>query len=276
MSHPYQGIEAVITTQHQKEVLVAPALAPLGIKLAHYEFDTDSLGTFSGEVPRELSQRETAIKKARIGMSATGSRFGLASEGSVGADPLIPFINSTVEAIAWIDDVAGIEIVEFERGAEVIAVKTEVSSFAELGNFLKRADFPNHALIAYSKSRKGAIYKGLRDLKALEMAVAEITKSGVAVIESDLRAHMSPSRSEVIKRCAEKLAKRLSNLCVECGAPGFGVVANLYGLNCEQCAEVVERAVRGELVACVKCDYKEEKFNGKESVSAAQCERCNP
>ncbi|MFM7776345.1 MAG: hypothetical protein ACKO7S_04680, partial [Actinomycetota bacterium] len=111
MSHPYKGIEAIITTQHRKEELVAPALAPLGIKVIHHKFDTDSLGTFSGEIPRALSQRETALKKARIGMAAQGAKFGIASEGSIGADPLVPFINSAIEALAWIDDLHGIEIV---------------------------------------------------------------------------------------------------------------------------------------------------------------------
>jgi hypothetical protein len=276
MSHPYKGIEAIITTQHHKEELVAQALAPLGIKVIHHKFDTDLLGTFSGEIPRALSQRETALKKARIGMAAQRAKFGIASEGSVGADPLVPFINSAIEALAWIDDLHGIEIVEYERGTEVIAVKTEVSSPNALGDFLERADFPNHALICYSTSEKGAIYKGLRDFAALEEALQEITKRGSAVVESDLRAHMSPSRSEVIKRCAQRLANRLSRQCNECGAPGFGTTSNLYGLNCEECGELVAKAIRGELESCAKCSNKQEKLNGRAKASAAQCEGCNP
>ena len=276
MSHPYRGIQAVITTQHEKEKLLAPALETLGIELVHHKFDTDSLGTFSGEIPRGLPQRETVTKKARIGMDATGLKYGVASEGSIGADPIIPFINSAIESIAWVDDATGIEIIEFERGTEVVAVKTEVSSIDGLGDFLERADFPNHALIAYPASKKGLIYKGLRELAALEDAISSITKTESAIIESDLRAHMSPSRSEVIQRCAEKLALRLTCLCSVCGAPGFGTIGNLYGLSCEQCGESVERVIRGELYGCAKCEFREEKLNGKSGVSAAQCERCNP
>ena len=276
MSHPYRGIEAVITTQHSKEKLIAPALTALGIEIIHHRFDTDTLGTFSGEIPRTLPQRDTALKKARIGMDAIGIKYGLASEGSIGPDPIVPFINSAIESIAWIDDVNEIEIVEYERGTEVVATKIEVASFDALGDFLDRADFPNHALIAYSASKKGPIYKGLRDLVELERVVGELIRTGSAIIESDLRAHMSPSRSEVIRRCAEKLAKRLQELCARCETPGFGVIANLYGLSCEECGEKVEQAVRGELQACAKCEYKEEKLNGKVSVSPAQCLRCNP
>jgi hypothetical protein len=276
MSHPYRGVEAVITTQHAKEKLIAPALAPLGIELVHHNFNTDSLGTFSGEIPRTHSQRETAFKKARIGMEVTGLKYGIASEGSIGADPLVPLINSAIESIAWIDDVTGIEIIEFERGTEVVAVKTEVSSIDDLGDFLERADFPNHALIAYPASKKGPNYKGLRELAALEDAISSITKVESSVIESDLRAHMSPSRSEVIQRCAEKLAVRLACLCSGCGTPGFGAIGSICGLSCEQCGEIVERAISGELHGCAKCEFREEKLNGKSGVSAAQCERCNP
>lgn len=276
MSHPYQGTSAVITTQHEKEKLIAPYFASFGVEILHNHFNTDSLGTFSGEIPRLLSQRDTAIKKARIGMEATGIKYGIASEGSIGADPLLQFINSAIECIAWIDDENGIEIVEYERGTEVIAVKTEVSYLSALEDFLKRADFPNHALIAYSSGKSGAIYKGLRDMEALEKAVSEITKSGMAIVESDLRAHMSPSRREVIKRCAKKLSLRLQELCPECKTPGFGVVGNLYGLGCEQCCEEIERAVRGEVRGCAKCNHREEELNGKESASPAQCLRCNP
>ncbi len=276
MSHPYRGIEAVITTQHSKEKLIAPAFITLGIEVVHHEFDTDTLGTFSGEIPRTLPQRDTALKKARIGMDATGIKYGLASEGSIGPDPIVPFINSAIESIAWIDDVNEIEIVEYERGTEVVAAKIEVASLDALGDFLNRADFPNHALIVYSASKKGPICKGLRDFFELERVVGELTRTGSAIIESDLRAHMSPSRSEVIRRCAEKLAKRLQELCARCETPGFGVIANLYGLNCEECGEKVEQAVRGELKGCAKCEYKEENLNGKESVSPAQCGSCNP
>ena len=276
MFHPYKGIQAVITTQHSKEELIAPALTALGIELIHHKFDTDTLGTFSGEIPRTLPQRDAALKKARIGMDATGMKCGLASEGSIGPDPIVPFINSAIESIAWIDDVNEIEIVEYERGTEVVAVKIEITSLDALDDFLNRADFPNHALIAYSASKKGPIYKGLRDLAELEKAVGALTKTESAIIESDLRAHMSPSRSEVIRHCAEKLAKRLQELCARCETPGFGVIANLYGLNCEECGENVGQAVRGELKGCAKCEYKEEKLNGKESASPAQCGSCNP
>ena len=279
MSHPYNGITAVISTKHGKERLIAPIFEKLGVKKEHQEWDTDELGTFSGEIPRTLSQHETVIKKARIGMAKSGCKYGIASEGSIGADPALGFINSSLEAIAWIDDVLGFELVEYERGLEVVAAKRFFTQGEDLGSFLTTADFPNHALIVYPEGEKGPIYKGIAKNDELEAAISKcLTKSKTkrVVIESDLRAHMSPSRSKVIIRCAEKLISRLTELCSACGLPGFGKVGNLFGLDCEACGEQVLNAIKGEVLGCVKCDYKLEKLNGKTKANPALCPACNP
>jgi hypothetical protein len=279
MVHPYKGITVALSTKHSKEHLIAPILAKLGIKTEHQEWDTDQLGTFSPETPRTLSQRDTAIKKARIGMSKSGCNYGIASEGSVGADPILPLVNSTLEMIAWVDDVNEFELVEYERGLEVVATKKVFKEGDDLEKFLRSADFPNHALIVYPEGGKGPIYKGLRGREELEVALKDAlakSNSESAMIESDLRAHMSPSRAKAIISCAEKLVARLAELCPTCNLPGFGKVENLAGLNCEECGEVVPNAIRGEILGCVKCDHKIEKLNGKTKVSPANCLVCNP
>lgn len=251
----------------------------LGIEVIHHEWDTDQLGTFSGEVPRGKSQSETALIKARIGMSQKSSLYGIASEGSVGPDQALPIINSALEAIAWVDDVNGFELIEYERGLEVVAVKGIFAKEDEIDSFLLKADFPNHALIIYPEGKKEPIYKGIRDRGELDKAIREcIAKSdkSAAVIESDLRAHISPSRSAVIVKCAEKLVARLTELCPSCHIPGFGEVAPLRGLACEICGDEVKSAIKGVVLGCVKCDHRIEKLNGREKVGAGNCPSCNP
>jgi hypothetical protein len=62
-----------LLTKHDKAGMVAPALAPLGLEvLATDGFDTDTLGTFSGEVERTLSPLECARRKARLACELTG------------------------------------------------------------------------------------------------------------------------------------------------------------------------------------------------------------
>ncbi len=80
-------------TKHRKELALAPAFREhLQATLVVPNLDTDALGTFSGEVPREGTALETAPRKCRLGMQAADLPRGLASEGSLGPHPLIPFL----------------------------------------------------------------------------------------------------------------------------------------------------------------------------------------
>jgi hypothetical protein len=85
MSHEaYHHQRVSFLTQHGKETLVTPILEPaLGCSIIHTDgYDTDLLGTFSRDIPREGRQLDTARRKARIGMTLAGSTIGIASEGS--------------------------------------------------------------------------------------------------------------------------------------------------------------------------------------------------
>lgn len=277
MRHPYQGKVARLTTKHGKAESIATAFERIGVAIETIELDTDALGTFTAEIPRLLPQRECAIQKARMGMAATGSKYGLASEASIGSDPLIPFLNSTVEAIAWIDDENGIELVEFHRSLEVVAIREEIRVGDEIGPILERADFPNHAVIVHGVESE--IFKGIREREFLDMALAKSfarSKSGIAVIESDLRAHMSPSRRMAITACAEGLVSRLARLCPSCNLPGFGEIERTVGLPCEICGNEVIKATRSIISGCAVCDCREELELEFKLARAQSCDYCNP
>ena len=71
--------EIAFLTCHQKETVVAPILEKQGFAVrVETSFDTDTLGTFTGETPRPASMRDTARRKARIGMKASGQTIGIA------------------------------------------------------------------------------------------------------------------------------------------------------------------------------------------------------
>lgn len=277
MSHPYQGIKAALATKHGKAIVLQPPFERLGIELATIELDTDKLGTFSGEIPRLSDQRTTALQKARLGMKATGLDLGLASEGSIGADHLVPFINSDIETLAWIDNQLDIEIVQSYRSFEIVAFREEIDKPLISAEMLSRADFPNHALIVWANGAQ--IHKGIRDLGELERAIDAAyadTSEGKVIVESDLRAHMSPSRRENIRKCGELLVERLLRLCPDCSVPGFGEVEALFGLPCESCGELVATALSGNVFGCAKCDFREEKLFGTTYAPARICPSCNP
>jgi len=87
---------------------------------------------------------------------------------------------------------------------------------------------------------------------------------------------MSPSRFAVIAKCAEKLVDRLSKLCPSCQLPGFGEIGRLSVLPCESYNEDVVTTLNGEVLGCVKWEYKLENLNGKTEASASSCLSCNP
>lgn len=275
--HPYRGISAAFATKHHKEMIVSPIFARLGINIVVANFDTDLLGTFSGETPRVGTPKEVVLHKARMGISHSGLSFALASEGSIGLDPLIPFVISDTECMAWIDSSRNIEIVEFYKSLEIVAAHIKIARGDSLDNFLKNAQFPEHSLIAKSENSAGQIFKGINSFKSLDAAIKTLFKeSERVVIESDLRAHHSPSRRKNIATLAERLVARLNTLCPSCTAPGWGEVGYLFGLPCRQCRSVENNSVRGRRLGCSTCNYKEEILNGKKSIEPAECGSCNP
>ena len=75
------------------------------------------------------------VRKARLGITRTGLKFGLASEGSYGPHPYIPFIPGGREIVLFIDDERGIEIRE-----SIVVTRTNYDSqVCEPGDGLETA-----------------------------------------------------------------------------------------------------------------------------------------
>ena len=275
--HPYCGISAAFATKHLKEEVVAPIFASIGIEVMVPQVDTDLLGTFSGEIPRTGSPKEIVLKKAHLGISESGLSYAIASEGTVGPDPMIPFVISDIECMAWVDTKRNIEVVEFYQSLEIVASTITIGKGDSLADFLKSADFPNHSLIAKSESGVGKIYKGINTFESLELAINELLEKGEKLIlESDLRANHSPSRQKNIAIVAQRLVDRLKVLCPKCQTPGWGVVGYLYGASCRECRRVEEKSVLGKILGCASCEHKVEMKNDRKFIDPAECSFCNP
>ena len=279
--HPYNGKKAVITTKHEKGKIVGPVFEEvLGLHISEFNIDTDVLGTFTGEIERKHSPKETVLLKARLGVTQSGASIAIASEGSIGADPFIPFINSDFEMMAFVDDDLNLEIIESIRSTEIVSVTKTVRAEEDLTEFLKRADFPNHKLIVRTKHTpiKFCI-KAIDDQYSLRKAIQSVQAEDpekTVVIESDLRAHCSPSRQKIIAELATKLAHRISQLCPECNTPGWGVVTHIKRVACSQCSKVSTEALKQEVLGCSHCEFQE---NGRviaQTLDPARCDWCNP
>jgi len=280
-SSTYSGKEAVITTKHEKGKLVAPAFQKiLGLQVSECNTDTDTLGTFTGEIERKQSPRETVLIKARLGIEKSGVSIGIASEGSIGADPYIPFINSDLEMMAFVDAEHDIEIVETLRSTEIVTATKIIHEQDDLTEFLQRADFPNHKLIVRTQKRPTTFcIKGIDDEYSLRKAIDSVKNEdpdGVVVIESDLRAHCSPSRQKIISELSAKLATRIKQRCPECDAPGWGVVTYVKGVPCSACKRISENAIKEEVLGCSKCLHQQSGKIIANLLDPSRCDWCNP
>lgn len=278
----YTGSSIILTTKHFKSQAIAPCfLSKLSAKVEEYVVDTDKLGTFSGEIERVGTALECAKSKCELGMNETGSLYGLSSEGSFGPHPFAAFLACNQEILYFIDRKR-----DFHLYVSCLSNKTNykmqnISTMEELAQFAQNSLFPSHGLIVRpNQSEKSVIFKGINTISALNAAFKESMKysdNGKVWVETDMRAHMNPSRMSVIKALAEELATRLSVLCANCENPGWGKVDVEKGLECSSCGSETE-AIKAEIYGCVKCDHKEKRLplHNLRKADPGNCAFCNP
>jgi hypothetical protein len=278
MTHPYNSKTAVLTSKHQKLDLLRPSLeSATGLSLIEQAMDTDQLGTFSGEIERLGSPLEVAIKKAQLGMIATGLPLGVASEGSIGPDPLVPFVISNIETLVFVDQELGIVISETFRSLDIASGTTQALPGQDLTEYLIKVGFPEQRVIV--KSASGGVEKGLGSISSLEQAIEKLSlhahESKVS-LEPDYRAMHCPTRRVNIAHAAKALALRVASLCPECNAPGWGKKDFLRGLRCSDCGSDHPDAIAQELKTCVRCDFVQPGMVLAESLDPSKCFSCNP
>lgn len=292
MFEGYRGASAALATMHGKAAAIAPPMQlQLGLDvITPSDVDTDALGTFTGEIRRVGSMRDVAIRKARLGMRASGLRLGIASEGSIGPHPAIPFFRVGIEVMVLVDDLRGLIIAESLIAEETTYDEIVVASVSELEPFLERSGFPEHALVVApnltaspwwklhpekARPRKGVMeYDEL--IEAVDRAL-RISEDRRARVVTDLRAHMNPTRMKAIARLATLLAARIASECPRCHAPGFARVAPAGGLPCRVCGKA-SIVPRGDILRCVACteEVEDSQLPINASADPAECPHCNP
>jgi hypothetical protein len=243
------------------------------------QLDTDLLGTFTGEVERTLSPVEAAREKCKRAMQATGCDLAIASEGSFGAHPFIPFCQANEELLLLLDSKNDLEIVATEISVETNFDGAEIKSLTELEEFSVRTGFPSHAVIMRPvKDAPYEILKGIDTKHKLESAFEKMMQTYTSVyVETDMRAMHNPTRQRTIAKALDKLLDLINYQCPECAAPGFGVVKAVEGLLCENCGTPT-RSIQSIIRKCRKCEFERVEPNpfGKKYEDPMYCDICNP
>jgi hypothetical protein len=272
----WQGQDVALLTLHNKLPLIAPPLEQLGFKFVlTTDYDTDQLGTFAGDVPRELSPLECAKQKALLACELTGCRFGIGSEGSFGGGPLPGLLCWDDELLLLHDSHTGQDIVAIASGAVPLApIRIE----AETDLALQLAAFDTAQ--GWILKSTNFIKKGLVGLNAIQVAIDELDsscKQDSAPVEllPDLRAMHCPVRQDYIRKAAEQLAQRLQSRCPQCTASDFWLKGAEYGLPCAACS-FPTRERKALIKRCDCCGYREREAVESKFADPGRCDLCNP
>ena len=281
----YSGLVAVVATMHGKERVVAPMLKDaFGLDVCvTRDLDTDRFGTFSREVQRAGSPLDAARAKiAAAFRSMPDARIGVASEGSFGAHPLIPFLPLDQELVLLIDRETGFELDGHHAGLDTNFSHTVVTDLDAAVAFAERAGFPEHGLIVIGcidgkPVPERALIKDITDRRTYEAAIRMLTADGSsAFVETDMRAHRNPTRMKAIGRATADLVRRMQSVCPACGAPGFDVTEHIPGLPCDWCGAPTH-VIRKTIWSCRVCAIREDRpVTDIPTADPSSCDDCNP
>ena len=265
---------------HAKERALAPAFRRvLGAHIVVPELDTDTLGTFSGEVPRPDALVETALLKADMVFEQLDVDCALASEGSYGPIDKVPLNPGGVEILAFVDRKRGIRLVEtLPTHRTTWRLQRFAAGDPERLLALKGMGFPEFGVFVVCSSDMSRPIKGLSTVEAVIDAMdreARRSEDGLAVLYSDMRAHRNPTRMKVLRALAWKLAKRLATLCPACEAPGFGHIDSRRGMACESCGQPTHW-IDFEVDGCAACGHAaaRPRKDGRTAAPKLSCRAC--
>lgn len=277
----FKGRSLLIATKHEKEQIISPIIEKeLGVKcFVPDHFDTDVLGTFTGEVERKADPITTARQKCTLAMDQANVDLAIASEGSFGPHPSIFFVNADEEFLVFIDKKNDLEIIVKEISTTTNFNASEIHSLQTLKEFAKKVGFPSHGLILrQSKDNFKSIYKGITTwIKLIEAYNNLINHSDTVYVETDMRAMYNPTRRNVIQAATHKLVERIKKTCPACKTPGFGITGIKEGLPCSAC-KVPTKSILSHLYSCQKCNYQDSKDYpyDKTEEDPMFCDQCNP
>lgn len=286
-SHWFTGRTAILATMHRKEEAIAPLLtSALALEIVVPDgFDSDQFGTFTRDIKRPANQLATARLKAMHALEhlgeALGTELAIASEGSFGPHPLMPYVPLNRELVLLIDRRHGLEIAGHAATPDTNYSHQQVDSLEAALKFAQTAGFPSHGLVvmpAAEGSDPTEIHKGITQEDQLrEIVTAILKRHGHAHLETDMRAMMNPTRMRAIALATQDLIRKLQQTCPQCHAPGFDVGDRQPGLPCGLCHAPTDLTLAA-IYCCAQCGFTETVRypDGQELADPAQCAYCNP
>lgn len=272
----------VLATMHHKERIIAPLFeTELGIHVTvPNNFNSDAFGTFSGETARTGNQLEAARSKARAAMKLANTDLALASEGSFGAHPTIPFLASNLEIVVLIDAKHDLEIIGHYRTSQVTARSRVVHTADEAVATARTWGFPAQGVIMRTATLAGKkVHKDFNsesEIYETSQLLLSRWRTSAITLETDMRAHRCPSRLSSIEQATINLIHNCKSTCPNCNTPGFTVTDTTPGAPCGACRRPTDR-IRDLIHTCQKCAHTEIRPATHDTYTdPGECAWCNP
>lgn len=270
----------LMVTDHGKGQLLAPLFQDaLGMTMAEQppSIATDSLGTFSGEIERPAGPLETLRMKAELVPPSEPDVVRMASEGSFGPHPELPFLPFNQEWVgALLPD--GLFVTGYAQSTETNFQQQQINSVREAQDFFRQANQPatGHAIILTHRGAAKTYAKGLITADEVTKAYERLRALGPGTIEAstDMRAHLNPTRQQVILAAASDLIANLKRACPNCASVGFQFVGYNRGLPCSWCSRPT-RMPLAERYQCPACSFEAAIPTAQTSADPAVCDWCN-
>ncbi|MDI9819812.1 hypothetical protein QM427_11695 [Tatlockia sp. PL877] len=168
----YKNQPVLLASKHKKEQAISGVFFnKLGCNIHVEAFDTDQFGTFTGEIPRPLPSYETCILKAKKAGDAFGYQYSIASEGSFGPYPGLPFVAADHEIMVFLDRKNNWLIAE-----QLTTMKTNYNTLVineetDITGFLEQVKFPSHELTLQKNLSRKVIAKGINERNLLNASL---------------------------------------------------------------------------------------------------------
>lgn len=277
----FNNRHAALGTKHKKEQVIAPLfLKELNVIVeVPKNLDTDNFGTFTKDIKRLSSQKETALLKAKAAMELLNLDIGIASEGSFGPHPAVPFAITNTEVVVFVDKKLKLEIYGGHIEVVSYAQNCTARKINEVLSFAKNIDFPNHGIvIKLNEDNYSNMTKGIDNMNDLvEISNSYLKKYKSIWLETDFRAHVNLSRMKSIELASKDLIENINRLCPKCQTPGFHKIGQKPGLPCESCGRPTNVPMY-DTYKCSTCNHAVDIIfpSQKKSTNAGNCDYCNP
>lgn len=278
--HPYFQIQPVLLSLHDKTPLIACAAAELQWQIRADEgFDTDSLGTFSRDIPRLATQQQTALHKAKLACQRNQVRFGLGSEGSVQLDPQTGLLPIGVEMVVFYDAQLDLAVTGIAQGPSPLQ-RWVLRDETALQQRIATLQLPAQQYVLFAGeltdgSHTAPVAKGIASVQQLQDLCAPLWPNGAVTLETDYRAHACPARRPLIEAAARDLISRLHSQCPHCQAVDFSIRQKKSGLPCAACHAPTPQ-VKAWVRQCQACGFAQDEPVATSMADPQYCPFCNP